>query len=89
MTGEQESKVKPCPLCNGTLHDQEAATLSFVVKGRVVVVKNAPAEVCDQCGEAFLSTDVSKRVSTIIKDALKHNMELSVVNLAEPITAAA
>jgi hypothetical protein len=59
------------------------------VKGRVVIVKNAPAEVCDQRGEAFLSTEVSTRVSTIIKGALKHNMELSVVNLTEPTMAAA
>lgn len=75
MTGERESKTRPCPLCNGTLHNQEAATLSFVIKGRVVVVKNAPAEVRDQCGEAFLSTEMSKRIFTIIKDALKHTME--------------
>lgn len=89
MTGERENRTKPCPLCKGTLHDQDAATLSFVVKGRVVVVKNAPAEVCDQCGEAFLSTEMSQRVSMIIKDALRHNMELSVVNLAEATMTAA
>lgn len=53
MTTERE-KHKRCPLCGGDLRE-ETAILPFVVNDSVVVVKGVAAEVCRDCGEAFLS----------------------------------
>jgi len=55
------------------------ATLPFSVKGSVVVVKDVAAEVCMDCGEAFLSGKVTDAVTSFLQEAVHRQMELSVV----------
>lgn len=74
--------AKRCPLCGGSLQE-ELATLPFVVKGSVVVVKGVAAEVCSDCGEAFLSSAVTDTVMTLLQDAVNRRMELAIITLPE------
>ena len=77
MTTEPVSS-KRCPLCGGGLRE-ELATLPFVVKGSVVVVKGVAAEVCADCGEAFLGGKDVDAVTALLQDAVNHHVELTVV----------
>ena len=79
MTSERVAD-KPCPMCNGLLRDQRA-TVPFVIKDRVVVVKNVPAEVCEECGEAFLSGSVTDAVTQLVRTANQAGAELTVLSL--------
>ena len=58
-----------CPICrNGELADSTAdQTLSH--EGTTLVVKSVPAEVCDNCGEAFFSADVTQRLLDLARAA--------------------
>jgi len=89
MTTEPEREnLKPCPLCGGTLEDTPAATIPFVVKGCVVIVKEAPADICDQCGHAFVANDVAGPLSELVRDAVSRKTELAVVNFSETLVGA-
>jgi YgiT-type zinc finger domain-containing protein len=81
-------KNKHCPLCGGSLRE-ETATIPFVVKGSVVVVKGAAAEVCEDCGEAFLSGRVTDTVTALLRDAVSQGMEIVVVTLPEEVPSPA
>lgn len=81
-------KNKRCPLCGGSLYE-EAATLPFVVKGSVVVVKGVASEVCGDCGEAFLSGKVTDVVAALLKDAVNRRIEMVVVTLPEEVPSPA
>jgi YgiT-type zinc finger domain-containing protein len=57
-----------CPLCGG---DREPGmTLFSVDLGHgVVVVRNVPASVCTQCGEALIGADAARGLEAIVDDA--------------------
>ena len=73
---------KVCPLCGGHL-SEGIATLPFVIKGRVVVVKDVISEVCNECGEAFLSGKATDAVTSLLQNAVKSGAELSLVTFSE------
>ena len=51
-----------CVICkNGNLENGKT-TVVLERKGVTVVFKEVPAQVCDQCGEAYLNDDISKKV---------------------------
>jgi len=72
---------KRCPLCGGRL-EEKTATLPFVVGDTVVIVKGVAAEVCEDCGEAFLGGKVADEVTALLQDAVHRGVELSVVTLS-------
>lgn len=74
-------KLKRCPFC-GDFREPQIATIPFAINNRVVVVKEVPAEVCQRCGEAILTTEVSNLVSSFVREALeKSPAELMVLTL--------
>lgn len=55
-----------CFYCKGQTVEK---TTKFIVDlGQcVVIVKNVPAQVCEQCGETFYSDEVAKRLENIVE----------------------
>jgi YgiT-type zinc finger domain-containing protein len=76
MTGKPESDR--CYSCGGRLAPG-LATLPFVVGSSVVVIKDVPAEVCAQCGEAILASEVAAVVDTLLKQVQRSGFEVSIV----------
>ena len=56
-------KINPdrCSFCGGRLHE---GTSDFVAKvgGEIVSIKDVPAYVCENCGEAYFTPDVSRKM---------------------------
>jgi len=48
----------------------------------IVVLKDVPADICDNCGEYYLSADVSTRVLTRADQAVANGAELEIVSYA-------
>lgn len=46
-----------------------ATTVTFHRKGRTVVVAEVPAEVCENCGQAYVAEDATARLLEIAADA--------------------
>jgi YgiT-type zinc finger domain-containing protein len=54
MIGKHEREHKgTCPLCGGQLQEG-LATLPFIFDSTVVIVKDVPAEICEECGEPYM-----------------------------------
>ncbi len=76
MIGEPENDR--CYFCGGKL-TPGLTTLPFVVGTKVVVVKDVPAEVCNQCSEAVMSSEVAAVVDRLLKQVHLSGFEVSIV----------
>ena len=67
-----------CPLCGG---DKESGhtTYSADLGSCVVVVRKVPAEVCSQCGEAWIDDVTAARLEKITNDAREKRTLVEVV----------
>jgi YgiT-type zinc finger domain-containing protein len=66
-----------CPLCGG---EKEPGTTTFTVdlKFWVVVVRDVPALVCSQCGEAWIEDPVAAKLEDIVADARRRQAVVEV-----------
>jgi YgiT-type zinc finger domain-containing protein len=57
-----------CPLCRG---EKQPGTTTFAVdlKFGVVVVREVPAFVCTQCGDAWIDDPVAAKLENIVAEA--------------------
>ena len=80
MTGKRErNKIKKCPLCGGEMHDGITAA-PFLIADKVMVIKDVPAEVCSDCGEAYMKSSVVDKVEKILDKLEDLHSEISVIN---------
>jgi YgiT-type zinc finger domain-containing protein len=80
MIGEKErEKSKECPLCGGTMTDS-ITTVPFLMGDRIVVIKNVPAEICSDCGEAYMKSSVVGRVEGLLDRLEELGSEVSIVH---------
>lgn len=71
-----------CILCKSNL---VKGTVNHIVDldGHIIIIKNVPANVCKQCGEYFVETDIAIKLEKIIEEVIKNKAEIFVVNYAE------
>ena len=74
-----------CFFCKGQTIE---TTTKFIVDlgNCVVIVKNVPARVCQQCGETTYSNDVAKRLEKIV-DAVKRSImsEVAIIEYTQSV----
>lgn len=52
-------------------------------RGRTtVVIKEVPAEICENCGEYYLAEDVTEKVQSLAEQAFQHGVEVEVLRYA-------
>jgi len=72
-----------CFMCRGTLEDGFSNFTTNLDK-RVVVVKNVPSRVCDQCGTASYDNETARRLEEIVRSlAQPANTKIAVVSYTE------
>ena len=59
-------------LANVTLHRDEST----------IVIKGVPAQICENCGEYYLSNDITEKVMDLAETAVKNNVEVEVLRFA-------
>ena len=76
--------MKKCPLCGGKLKN-EKITHPQKYKGKIVILENVPAEVCQQCGEVLLRPDVLERMQELVWSEAppQRTAQIPVYDLAE------
>ena len=69
-----------CPLCKGEMVKGGRTNLPYELGGeRIIVIRNVPAFVCSQCGEAFVEVDVLSKVETILDKVGRDGMIMGFV----------
>ena len=67
-----------CVICRHGETQPGSATISFTRDGTTVVVKDVPADICDNCGEEYLDAAVTDRLLAIAEEAARAGVELDV-----------
>ena len=71
-----------CVICKTGQISAGTTTITLQRGETTVVIKNVPAEVCDNCGEYYLSEEMTERVLELGESAVKKGVEVEVLRLA-------
>ena len=71
-----------CVICKqGQTHD--GLTTVTLDRGRTtVVIKDVPARICENCGEYYLSEEVTEKVQNLAQQAFLQGVEIEVLRYA-------
>ena len=47
-----------------------------------VLIKDVPAEICENCGEYYLTEEMTAKVMEMAEEAVRHNAEIEVLRFA-------
>jgi YgiT-type zinc finger domain-containing protein len=75
-----------CPICGQKALTQGTTTFAADTDGTVVVVRNVPAKVCGNCGEAFIRDDIGAELEALVAQAREDGTE-SLVRHYEALTS--
>ncbi len=71
-----------CVICkSGTMKAGEV-TVTLQRNASIIVVKNVPANVCENCGKYTLSENVTIKLMDIAEQAVANNAEIEVLQYA-------
>jgi YgiT-type zinc finger domain-containing protein len=70
-----------CYFCKGKVVEQQI-TIDYRWGDTLVVIKDVPSGVCEQCGEKYLSSDVYKELERVAKNKshLSGKMTVDILN---------
>ncbi len=74
---DREDAQQRCPLCGGR---RVSGTTTFTAElgFGVVVIRNVPAAVCEQCGEAWIADDVAAELEERVNEAREQRQQAAV-----------
>ncbi|MBC8466099.1 type II toxin-antitoxin system MqsA family antitoxin [bacterium] len=78
---ERTDNPKQCPLCSGSIVSGKT-TYSVDLGFGVVVVRDVPAMVCDQCGEDWIGSDTAKELERITDEAKLKRTQVNIFSMA-------
>jgi YgiT-type zinc finger domain-containing protein len=69
-----------CPLCGG---EKSPGTTTFTAElgFGVVVVRKVKAQVCAQCGEAWIAADAARKIEEIVERARRDHHQVEVLEM--------
>lgn len=71
-----------CPVCRHGETRPGVASVTLDRKGATFVFRNVPAEICDNCGEAFHSAEVASALLSQAEAAAEAGVEVDVRKFA-------
>jgi YgiT-type zinc finger domain-containing protein len=71
-----------CIVCHHGQTRPGTTTVTFHRHGQTVVVNEVPAEICENCGEAYVAEDVTEQVLEIAAEARRAQAQVLVRDFA-------
>ncbi len=68
-----------CFLCKNGETKKGFTTVTLNRNETIIILKNVPAEICDNCGEYYLSEEVTKKIFKLADEAIKRNTEIEIL----------
>jgi len=69
-----------CFMCKGKLEEKNT-TFMVELDNCIIIIKNVPSLVCEQCGEVLYSNEVSKQL-----EKLRNSItEITIINYSEKV----
>jgi hypothetical protein len=83
-----QNRLSPADQRHAHQGQGQAPIILFILSNNmVVVIRNVPAEVCDNCHEPFVAGRVTDQVTTLLCQLKSLRSEVSVVTYSEPVAA--
>jgi len=70
-----------CTLCKSGSTEDGYVTVTLEKGNTIVLIKNVPAEICQNCGHYYLSKEITTMVHNLGKEAYQKGTELEIINL--------
>ena len=71
-----------CLICKQGETHEGFATVTLERGRTTVVIKEVPADVCENCGEYYLSEEVTGKIEKTAEQAVLHGAEIEVLKYA-------
>jgi len=71
-----------CVICKQGEMQSGTATVTLERGDTTVVIKGVPADVCENCGEYYLSAEMTDRVLAMAEEAVAHGAEIEILRFA-------
>ena len=71
-----------CVICKHSETGPGFATVVLTRGGAIIIIKNVPAEICKNCGEYYLSSEMTKNIFKIADEAVKKGAEIEIIKYA-------
>ena len=67
-----------CVICKHGDTRPGTATVTFTREGLTLVVKDVPAQVCENCGEEYIDADITARLIQTAEEAAQSGVQVDV-----------
>lgn len=71
-----------CVICKSGETNEGQTTVTLNRGQSTIIIKDVPAQICENCGEYYLSEDVSAQVMAMAENAVKQNAEVEILRFA-------
>lgn len=71
-----------CAICKVWETFPGPTTVTMARGGTTIFIKKVPAEICENCGEYYLSEEISSKIRLMAEEAVKLNHEVEVIQFA-------
>jgi YgiT-type zinc finger domain-containing protein len=71
-----------CVICKQGETRPGTTTVTLTRGESTIVVKNVPADICENCGEYYLSEEISGQIMAMAEEAVQLNHEVEVIQYA-------
>jgi YgiT-type zinc finger domain-containing protein len=67
-----------CVICKHGVTKLGMMTATFERNGTTIVVQGVPAEICEICGESYLSSEVSHKLLQQVQDSARAGVQVDI-----------
>ena len=71
-----------CVICKHGETQPGFTVVTLQRRGNTLVIKDVPAEICENCGEYYLSDEVANRLYEQAEHSLRHGAEVEIGHYA-------
>ena len=72
-----------CVICKNGDTKKGKVTVTLERKGTIIAIKDVLADVCNNCGEYYLNTEMTKEVLKKAEQAYKNGTEIEVIRMSK------
>lgn len=71
-----------CVICKNGKTKEGHDTLTFEIDGQLIIIRDVPGEVCENCGHFYIDADAAIEVQRKTSKAIEDGAELEILKYA-------
>lgn len=71
-----------CIICKQGKTKPGTTTVTLQRGDSTIIIKDVPAEICENCGEYYLSETITERILKMAEDSIRKGAEVEIIRFA-------